>query len=91
VKTILAVLKLFPLVLEAVKAVEQAFPLPGQGRKKLELVLDIVKTAYETGTELAHEFAWEKLVGLLAPMIAKIVGAHNALGLFQTTTAEPSK
>ena len=38
--SLLIILKLFPLILAAVQAVEQAIPLPGQGNKKLELVLD---------------------------------------------------
>jgi hypothetical protein len=30
---------LFPLLLNAVRAVEEAIPLPGEGKKKLDLVL----------------------------------------------------
>jgi len=87
--TLFAILKLLPLVLTAVKAVEEAIPLPGQGKKKLDLVLDILRTAYDSGTEVAREFSWEKLVTIVVPMIARIVDLHNELGLFKTT--QPSK
>ena len=50
---LLIILKIFPLVLAAVQAVEQAIPLPGQGNKKLELVLDVLKSAYDGSTDLA--------------------------------------
>jgi hypothetical protein len=84
--TLLTVLKLLPLLLAAVKAVEEAIPLPGQGNKKLELVLDVLKSAYDGSTDLAKSFSWDKLVALVVPMIAKIVDLHNALGLFQKST-----
>jgi hypothetical protein len=81
--TLFTVLKLLPLVLGAVKAVEEAIPLPGQGQKKLDLVLDVIQSAYDASTDLAKEFSFEKLVTLVVPMINQIVALHNALGLFQ--------
>ena len=82
--TLLIILQIFPLVLAAVQAVEQAIPLPGQGNKKLELVLDVLKSAYRRGARTwRSQFSWDKLVAVVVPMIAKIVDLHNALGLFQ--------
>ena len=81
--TLLIILKIFPLVLAAVQAIEQAIPLPGQGNKKLELVLDVLKSAYDGSTDLAKQFSWDKLVAIVVPMIAKIVALNNAVGLFQ--------
>jgi hypothetical protein len=81
--TLLFILKIVPLVLAAVQAVEQAIPLPGQGNKKLQLVLDVLKSAYDGSTDLAKQFTWDKLVAVVVPMIARIVDLHNALGLFQ--------
>ena len=40
-KKLTIILKLFPVILGAIKAIEEAIPLPGQGRKKLDLVLDV--------------------------------------------------
>ena len=87
--SLLIILKLFPLILAAVQAVEQAVPLPGQGNKKLGLVLDVLKSAYDGSTDLAKQFSWDKLVAVVVPMIAKIVDLHNALGLFQKS-AQPN-
>jgi hypothetical protein len=89
--TLLIILKIFPLVLEAIRAVESAIPLPGQGKKKLDLVLDVIKSAYDASTELSAGFSWQKLVALVVPMINQIVALHNALGLFQKSTTDPSK
>jgi hypothetical protein len=81
-KKLTIILKLFPVILAAVKAVEEAIPLAGQGRKKLDLVLDILKQAYDASTELSASFSWDALVAVVVPMIAKIVDLHNELGLF---------
>lgn len=89
--TLLLILKIFPLVLAAVQAVEQAIPLPGQGNKKLELVLDVLKAAYDGSADLAKQFSWDKLVAVVVPMIGKIVDLHNALGLFPKSTPSASK
>jgi len=80
--TLLIILKIFPLVLAAVQAVEQAIPLPGQGNRKLELVLDVLKAAYDGSADLAKQFSWDKLVAIVVPMVGKIVDLHNELGLF---------
>ena len=82
-KKLTVILKLFPVILTAVQAVEEAIPIPGQGRKKLDLVLDVLKQAFDASSELSQSFSWENLVAAVVPMIAKIVDLHNALGLFQ--------
>jgi hypothetical protein len=87
--TILIILKIFPLVLGAIRSIEDAIPLPGQGTKKLDLVLDILRTAYDGGMEVAKDCSWEKLVTIVVPMITRIVDLHNELGLFQKS--QPSK
>ncbi|MCC6389113.1 MAG: hypothetical protein IT167_00820 [Bryobacterales bacterium] len=87
--TLLIALNLLPVLLAAVKAVEEAIPLPGQGKQKLDLVLDVIKSAYDAGTDLSAKFSWEKLVTLIVPMINQIVALHNTLGLFQKS-AQPT-
>ena len=68
---------LLPLILMAVRAVEDAIPLPGQGRKKLDLVLDVIQQAYEASDELSRSFTFERLVSVVVPMIGKIVDLNN--------------
>ena len=87
----LIILRIFPVVLAAVKAVEEAIPLPGQGKVKLDLVLDVIKSAFDASTELTASFSFEKLLTLVVPMIERIVALHNALGLFQKSTPAASK
>jgi len=83
------ILTIFPIVLNAVKAVEEAISLPGAGKQKLDLVLDAVAQAYEASGDLSHGISWEKLSAQIVLMVANIVRVHNKLGLFNTTA--PSK
>ncbi len=89
-KNILLVLRLLPLILAAVKSVEDAIPLPSQGRKKLDLVLDVIQQAYDASDELSRSFTFERLVAVVVPMIGKIVDLNNELGLFKKS-AQPVK
>ncbi|OFW00554.1 MAG: hypothetical protein A3G20_03685 [Acidobacteria bacterium RIFCSPLOWO2_12_FULL_59_11] len=90
-KTLLLIMNLFPLLLSAVKAIEEAVPLPGQGKKKLDLVLDIVKSAYDAGDDLLKGFAWDKVVQVAIPMITRIVASLNDLGLFKKSVTQPAQ
>lgn len=90
-KTLLLIFRLFPLLVSAVKAVEEAIPLPGQSKRKLDLVLDTLKSAYDAGDELLREFPWQKVVQIAEPMIAKIVAALNELGVFKKSVPEPAQ
>ncbi len=90
-KKLIAILKLLPVLIGAIKAVEEAIPLPGQGRKKLDLILDVIKTVYDGGNDLAREFTFDKLVAIVIPIVAKIVNLHNELGLFAHTKSQPGQ
>lgn len=90
-KTLQLIFKLFPLLLSAIKAVEEAIPLPGQGKKKLELVLDVLKSAYDAGDELLRSFSWDRVVQIAVPLITKIVGLLNELGVFQKSAPEATQ
>jgi len=88
-KKLTIILKLFPVILGAIKAVEEAIPLPGQGRKKLDLVLDVLRQAFDASKEISEAFSWDALIAVVVPMIARIVDLHNELGLF--TKSAPGK
>jgi len=81
-KKLTIILKIFPAILGAIKAVEEAIPLPGQGRKKLDLVLDVLRQAFDASKEISEAFSWDGLIAVVVPMIARIVDLHNELGLF---------
>ena len=79
---LIAWLKLFPILLEVVPRLEESIPLPAAGQQKLQLLLAIIKTAYDTEEALRKEFPWEKLAGIVAGAVKAIVDSFNSLGLF---------
>lgn len=88
---LLLILKLLPVILPALKAVEEAIPLPGEGKQKLDLILGVIKSCFDASPDLASGgVTWEKLLALIVPMIAQIVSLNNSLGLF-THSAPPAK
>ena len=89
-KTLLTILQLLPAVIAAVQAVEEAFPVAGQGKKKLDLILDVIRAVYDGGTGLRKEFSWDKLVGIIIPIVNKVVALFNAFGLFSHGDDKPA-
>jgi hypothetical protein len=82
-KTILAILQLFPAIIAAVQAIENAIPVSQQGKVKLDLVLDTVKTAYDAEESVRKDFSWDKLAGVVVTIVGKVVATFNALGVFK--------
>jgi hypothetical protein len=75
------VISLFPLLIKAIQAVEEAIPDAGRGQEKLELIKGVVQTTYETSTKLSMSF--EQLWPSLSGTIKAIVNAFNNTGIFK--------
>lgn len=73
-KNIMAVLTLVPALIEIIKTVEAAFPLPGAGKEKLALVRGILGATYEGLTEI-----WPTI----ETIISRVVEFANAIGAFR--------
>jgi hypothetical protein len=86
-KTIVSYLQLFPNILATVQSLEASIPLPSAGKQKLDLLLSIVKTAYDAEEAVRQEIPWEKLAPLVSAAANSIVSAFNALGLFKHPAA----
>lgn len=76
-----AVLALLPVIVEAVKAIESAFPASGQGAIKLEAIRNIVQSAYDTATDVSLRF--DQLWPTLQSAVSSVVSIANATGLFK--------
>jgi len=69
-----------------VQSLEGAIPLSATGKTKLDLLLGIVKTAYDAEETARHEIPWEKVSALVISAAGSIVAAFNALNLFKHQT-----
>lgn len=75
------VLSLLPALIDAIKAIEAAFPASGQGSLKLELVRSIVEQAYNAGIGALAKF--EDIWPVLQKTIASLVTFMNTSGVFK--------
>lgn len=75
------VISLLPILLQAIKAVEQAIPETGKGAEKLDLIKGLVQTSYETSSKLSVSF--EQLWPTVQGAVQAIVNAFNKTGTFK--------
>jgi len=72
----IAVLELVPAIIKAIKGVEEAIPVSGQGAEKLALIKEILFSISSKAEEVWP--AIEKAIGA-------IVAIFNKLGIFKTS------
>ena len=71
---ILKVLQLLPSIIAAIQGVEVAVPIPGQGKAKLDLILNSILAADSTASAL---------IPIITTIVTNIVNTFNALGIFK--------
>ncbi len=75
-KTLLIILQLVPVLISAIRSVEELIPEGGKGKEKLALIQNIMTTSYEGISEV-----WP----IVAKVISSIVETANIVGSFKTT------
>ncbi len=73
-QTIIAILSLIPTLIAAIRAIEDAIPMSGQGKAKTDMVLQIVEATGEGAKEVLPVL--QKAIGI-------VVGTMNATGAFK--------
>lgn len=84
-QTLIAWLKLFPVLFQTVTQLEASIPLPAVGQQKLQLLLAVIKAAYDAEEVIRKDFPWEKLAGIITAAVKVIVDSLNSLGIFHRT------
>jgi hypothetical protein len=78
----LVVLKLVPVIAEAVRSVEELDARPGNGSVKLSTVLTLVKTAVEVAYP-DGSVKFEAIVTSVTTIVGALVTFYNDLGTFK--------
>jgi len=73
--------KLLPLVVAAVKAIEEAAPVSGQGPLKAELLKSMVDAAYATGDDDLPPLS--SVIALVNRLTAGVVALCKQAGIFK--------
>lgn len=71
---------LIPVLVETIKAVEEAIPGTGKGEQKLAMVRQLIEAAYAIGGNMSVKF--DELWPLLNNLIATAVAGFNKAGDF---------
>lgn len=83
--SLILILKLLPVILGAVQAVEMAIPVQSAGKAKLDLVLGAVSDVYASSQQIGQELPASQMTALITQTIARVVATFNALGMFKKT------
>lgn len=76
-----AVLSLLPLIIEAVKAIEAAFPQSGAGAAKSAAIRSTLESAYKVASDAS--VAFDALWPAIQTAINAVVGVANSTGAFR--------
>lgn len=80
--TIMKILgSLLPIIVQTIKSVEEVLPGPGQGPAKLETVKTMMQNAVAAAGNI--EVTFEQLWPAMQSVIAILVSAYNASGVFK--------
>lgn len=69
------ILGLLPLLVQAITAIESAFPIPNAGVVKLDAVKTILQTSYSASTDIEGSF--EKIWTMVQPIVNALVTLMN--------------
>uniref|UniRef100_A0A6C0JVN6 Uncharacterized protein n=1 Tax=viral metagenome TaxID=1070528 RepID=A0A6C0JVN6_9ZZZZ len=75
------VLGLLPVIIDTIKAIENAIPVEGKGKDKLELVKNVLQTTFETSNQSLELF--QDVWPTLQSVISAVVATFNTLGIFK--------
>jgi len=75
------ILSLLPVLIEAIKAAEEAIPGEGKGEAKLALIRTVLEVAYTSATDVSDKF--DDVWPVMQKTIGSIVATFNKLGVFK--------
>ena len=76
------ILKLLPIIGNAVRAVEELEQTPGKGPAKLQVVLGVVRSIYEAA-EPDSTVKFDAVVQSVTAIVANLVTFYNNIGVFK--------
>ena len=78
----LTIVQMIPAIIGLVKQVETAIPGSGQGKHKLDVVLNTVNTAATAVPEIQQQFKEGELNGIVTSITNATVATLNTAGVF---------
>jgi hypothetical protein len=82
-KNLALILQLLPLILMAVRSVEEQIPVGGAGKQKLDLILSVVEEGYASGLIEDATAPKKNVLNLITKSTNLVVNTLNLLGVFK--------
>ena len=84
---LLSILKIVPVVLEVLKAVEQHAPVSGAGKDKLAFVQQVIAATYDVAGDLIKDLPGSKALEIVTRIVQAGVDLFNKVGVFKKAGA----
>jgi hypothetical protein len=75
------IVSILPLLIDAIKAVEEAIPGVGKGEAKLAAVRSVMESSYQISTDVQADF--QEVWPVMENTVGGIVKGFNAAGVFK--------
>jgi len=75
------ILSLLPVLIQAIRAAEEAIPGEGKGELKLAIIRAALESAYSAATDVIGTF--DSIWPAIQNTIGIVVGAYNKAGIFK--------
>jgi len=75
------IMSMLPLLIEAIKAAEEAIPGQGKGEAKLAMIRAVLESAYSISTDVQAKF--DDVWPALKTTIGAVVASLNTAGVFK--------
>ncbi len=85
--TLIAIIKLLPVLLQLVQTLEGTIVQSGAGKAKLAIAQEVLGAAYDESGGIGKDMPKEKWLTIATNLICKIVGIFNLHGIFKKSTA----
>jgi hypothetical protein len=81
IKIMKIIISLMPILVDAIKAAEEALPGNGKGEQKLAMIRGILEAGYSMATDA--EASFDEIWPAIIKAVGSIVTAFNAAGVFK--------
>ena len=84
IEVVKAVVSLLPLIINAVKSIEEALPQEGVGAQKLTVIKAMLENAFKVVQNVSVTF--DQVWPVVQNVITTVVGIFNSIGVFKKNT-----
>lgn len=86
-KSFFAKLTLIPQIITYIQTLESIIPIPSAGKSKLDLIIAMISSVYQTEAEIQKLIPFSEIETLIRTVATLVVSSLNSLGVFKKAIA----